>query len=248
MWSSQQVSLRDRIRGWYIRNEKRLVALNICSLILLCFAYLFTLVINLYSAELQATMHTVIIISAAFILLSLVSKGPIPLLISIIGVVLIYNAVISPLYASPENSQMIVERQRVDPATPSESVQVDRPLHFGLGVGMVIFATIIAYRPSTLFTRNRPASAYEEWASYPLWRDNTVLKDGRNEDLIPVKDMMTEQDVHLLWRYEFVLANVAGSQHLVRPDGLVPRDSTTLLRDKASGRLLGKPRFSGLFI
>jgi hypothetical protein len=236
------------MRAWFIRNEKRLVALNICSLVLLGFAYLFTLIISLYSTELLTTMHTVITISAALILLSLVSKGPIPLLISIIGVVLIYNAIVIPFYASPENSQMIVGRQRVVPDTPSESVPVDRPLHFGLGVGMVIFATIIAHRPSTLFTRNRPASADEEWASYPLWRDNTILADGRNEDLIPVKEMMTEQDVHLLWRYEFVLANVAGSQHLVRPDGLVPRDSTTLLRDKASGRLLGKPRFSGLFI
>ena len=234
--------------AWTFRNEKRLIALNICSLVLLCFAYLLTLVITLYPAELLTIMHIVILGSAALILISLISKGPIPLIISIIGVVLVYNAVISPLYSSPEGNQMIVGRDRVVPAAPSESLQVDRPLHFALGVGMVIFATIIAHRPAALFTRNRPVSTEEEWANYPTWRENTILADGRNNDVIPVKELMNEQDVHLLWRYESVLASVVGSLYLVRPEALVPKDSTILLRDKASGRLLGKPRFTGLFI
>jgi hypothetical protein len=236
------------MRAWSARNEKRLIAFKICSLVILCFAYLVTLVINVYPAELLTMMHIVVLVSAALILLSLAPKGIIPLVISVIGVVLIYNAVTSPFYATPGENPVVIGRQRVLSGSALEPVQIDRPMHFSLGLGMVVFATIIAHRPSVLFTRNRPAPIDEEWSSYPVWRHDAILADGRSEEVIPIKEMMNEQDLHLLWRYEYVLASVFGSLHLVRPGGLVPRDSTTLLRDKGSGRLLGKPRFTGFFI
>jgi hypothetical protein len=248
MWPGQRIPLRAKMRAWSVRNEKRLIALNICCLFLLCFAYFATLVIALYPAELLTLMHVLILVSAALILLSLGLKGPIPLVISVIGVVLIYNAVISPFYAAPGENQVILGRQRVLPASAPEPVQIDRPMHFSLGAGMVVFATIVAHRPSVLFTRNRPAPMDDEWSNYPVWRHNAILAGGRNEEVMPVKDMMTEKDLHLLWRYEYVLASVFGSIHLIKPDGLVPRDSTILLREKASGSLLGKPRFTGFFI
>jgi hypothetical protein len=58
---------------------------------------------------------------------------------------------------------------------------------------------------------------------------------------------MTDQDRCLLWRYEYVLASVHGAPHLVSPQGMVPKGSS-VLRDKESGRVMGKARYNGYFM
>jgi hypothetical protein len=113
---------------------------------------------------------------------------------------------------------------------------------------MVGFSIIIAYRPSLLFTRNRPASLDSEWLKYPLWQDNVLLADGRMEPSVPVKSLMNEQERYLLWRYEYILANIYGTPHLVRPEGFVPKHSTNIYRDEESGRIIGKARYTGYFM
>ena len=121
-------------------------------------------------------------------------------------------------------------------------------MNFFLGLGMVAFSIIIAYRPSILFARNRPESLEDEWSKYPVWHDNALLADGRQEPSVPVKSLMTDQDRYLLWRYEYVLADIYGTPHLVRPEGLVPKDSTRIFRDRDTGRVMGKARYSGFFM
>jgi hypothetical protein len=244
----QNVSPLDKMRGWSNRNEKRLITLNIFSVIMLFCGFLLTLTFTLYPSELLISVHLVILASAAFIVLSLVSKGVVPVLVATVGIVLIHNAIVSPLYATAAESQTIMGRQRVVPAIATESAQIDRPLHFFLGVSMVIFGTIMANKPSMLFTRNRPPPVEAEWSSYSVWQDNSILADGRTVQVVPVNEIMEGQDLHLLWRYEYVLASIYGSHHLVKPGGMVPKDSTVLIRDKASGKILGKPRFTGFFI
>jgi hypothetical protein len=58
---------------------------------------------------------------------------------------------------------------------------------------------------------------------------------------------MTEQEKYLLWRYEYVLTNIYDTLHLVKPNGYVP-ESSTILRDKKRGRMIGKARYIGYFI
>ncbi|MGI0037078.1 MAG: hypothetical protein ACRD99_01810 [Nitrososphaera sp.] len=249
MQSGYRLSFREKMREWSLRNQKTLIALNIFSLVLLFVAFLLTYAIHLYPGELLILLHLATFASAGFVVLSLASKGPIPLVIAIVGIVLAYNAIVSPLYATSEEGQTILGRQRIESVpNTGESLQVDRPTHFFLGLSMVVFGTIIAHKPSMLFTRNRPPPLDDEWSGYPIWQDNSILADGRTEQVVPVKNMMTEEDLRLLWRYEYVVATIYGSVHLVKPEGMVPKDSTFLARDKASGRILGKPRFTGFFI
>jgi hypothetical protein len=59
---------------------------------------------------------------------------------------------------------------------------------------------------------------------------------------------MSDQDRYLLWRYEYVLADIYCTPHLVRPEGLVPKDSTRIFRDRDTGRVMGKARYSGFFM
>jgi hypothetical protein len=249
MQSGNRISIRERMHAWSQRNQNRLIALNIFSLVLMFVAFLLTFAIHLYPGELLIVLHVATFVSAGLIVLSLAPKGPIPVVISLIGIVLAYNAIVSPLYVTSVEGQTILGRQRIVSApTSSESLQVDRPLHFFLGLSMVVFSTIIAYRPSMLFTRNRPPHSEDEWSGYPIWQDNSLLADGRTKPVIPVKNMMSEEDKHLLWRYEYVVVSIYGSLHLVKPNGMVPRDSTVLVRDKVSGRIYGKAKFTGLFM
>ena len=247
MQSGYRFWFRERMHAWSKKNQKKLIALNAISLVFLFFAFLLTITVQLYQAELLIILQVATIVSAGFIVLSLASKGPIPLVIAMIGIVLAHNAIVSPLNATSTESQTILGRQRIVPAA-MEVIQIDRPMHFFLGVAMVVFATIIAHRPSILFTRNRPPPLEDEWSGYPVWQDNSLLADGRTEQVVPVRDMMTELDARLLWRYEYVIASIYGSVHRVRPGGLVPKDSTVLLRDNSSGKVIGKPRFTGFFI
>jgi len=51
-----------------------------------------------------------------------------------------------------------------------------------------------------------------------------------------------------LWRYEYILADIYGTPHLVMPTALVPKDSTHILREKDSGLVIGKARYNGIFM
>jgi hypothetical protein len=231
------------ILDWSRRNQKSLIVSSVLCIVALFFCFLLASSIKLLPAGTVNVMHLVAVVASFFVILSVAPRGIVPVLIALLGLVLIDDAVTLPLYASEWDGQRMFWT-----IYSPEAASVAGALHFFLGVSMIAFGMIIAHRPSMLFTHNRPPSAEAEWSSYPIWHDNAVLADGRTEQVIPVKSLMTAQDHHLLWRYEYVLVRIYGALHLVRPEGMVPRESTTLLRDKPSGRLLGKARYSGFFV
>ena len=149
------------------------------------------------------------IILVSFIAVSVISKGIVPVIICILGIVLIHNSLILPYYSEPQPGEASFGevKFRWTLYTPT-AVSMGAGMNFFLGVSMVAFSIIIAYRPSLLFTRNRPDSVDSEWSRYLLWRDNTLLADGRTEYSIPIKSLMTDQDRYILWRYEYILANI----------------------------------------
>jgi hypothetical protein len=59
--------------------------------------------------------------------------------------------------------------------------------------------------------------------------------------------LMTTEEKYLLWRYEFVLTNIYGTPHLVKPDGFVPSQST-IFRDKTNLSMIGKAKYNGYFV
>lgn len=239
----------DKAYLWFQRNEHRLLAINIVCIVLLFFIHLFTSIFQILTPEIMNAVQISTIFLVAFIVLSVVWKGIVPLIICILGIVLMHYSVILPYYSAPE-------RGEVNPGGTKFTYPFSTPsifgtaanMHFFLGVSMVVLSIIIAYRPSLLFTRNRPESLESEWSNYPVWYDNALLANGMTERSVPVKNLMTDQDKYLLWRYEYILANVYGIPHLVKPNGLVPKDSTLIFRDKDSGRVMGKARYTGFFI
>jgi hypothetical protein len=234
---------------WFQRNEQRLLAIDIVCVVILFFMHLFTSTFQVFTQEIETAVQIAAIVLVSFIALSVVWKGIVPLIICILGIVLMYDSVILPYYSEPQSEEVTFGETRFTYTlyTPA-AVNVAANMHFFLGVGMVALSIIIAYRPSLLFARNRPESLDAEWSKYPVWYDNTLLADGLQERSVPVKSLMTDQDRYLLWRYEYVLADIYGTPHLVRPNGLVPKESTSIFRDKDSGRVIGKARYTGFFM
>jgi hypothetical protein len=249
MKAGRSASLSKELLDLTARNQRLLLVLSMVSLVVAFFGFLLTSTIKILPGDLMILVNIGALVSAGFIILSVATKGPVPIIVSILGIVLLHNAIILPLYQISEGGEEILRGHKVIWISYSSmTVEVAGVMHFFLGISMVVFAMIIAHRPSTLFARNRPVPEEDEWSKYPHWNDNAVLADGRSEQAVPIRNMMTEQDRHLLWRYEFVLASIYGSLHLVRPEGMVPRDSTMLLRDRGTGRLYGKARFGGFFV
>jgi hypothetical protein len=216
---------------------------------LLLFTFLFTSTVQVLRPEILILVQVAAALLAGFVVVSVVWKGVLPAIICTLGAVLMYNSIILPYYASSETVEAYIAATKFAYSSYlPEAVRIAANIHFMVGAFMVAFSMILAYKPSLLFTRNRPASSESEWSKYPVWHDNTLLADGRMEASVPVKNLMTDVDRYLLWRYEYVLAGIYGTPHLVRPEGLVPKDSTMLFRDKATGRLIGKARYTGFFM
>lgn len=234
---------------WFQRNGSRLVATDIICIVLLFLLHLFPSTVPLFMEQRVNAIQIAAIILVSFIAISVISKGIVPVIICILGIVLIHNSLILPYYSEPQPGEASFGEVKFKWTlyTPT-AVSMGAGMNFFLGVSMVTFSIIIAYRPSLLFTRNRPDSVDSEWSKYPLWRDNTLLADGRTEYSIPIRSLMTDQDRYILWRYEYILANIYGTPHLVRPEGFVPKYSTSIYRDRESGGMIGKARYSGFFI
>ena len=119
--------------------------------------------------------------------------------------------------------------------------------YFFLGIAMVILSMIIAYKPNLLYVKNRPEPFDTLWTQYQKWNNNWQLAGGYTERSIPLKSLMNEQEKYLLWRYEYVLTNIYNTAYLVEPNNFVPK-SSAIVRDKKSGRMIGKSRYSGYFM
>jgi hypothetical protein len=240
---------RSKAYLWFRRNETKLLATDIVCIVLLFFLHLLTSTFQIFMQEMINAIQIATIMLISFIALSVIWKGIVPIIICVLGIVLIHNSVILPYYSEPQPGEAsfgdVTFRWTL--YTPT-AVSMGASMNFLLGLLMVGFSIIIAYRPSLLFTRNRPESLDSEWLKYPLWQDNVLLADGRMEPSVPIKSLMTEQEKYLLWRYEYILANIYGTPHLVRPEGFVPKDSTNIYRDKESGRIIGKARYTGYFM
>ena len=254
--SSQRRKGSDGSRGvykkvflWFQRNEGKLLAADVVCIVLLFFLHLFTLIFQILIEEIVVAIQTAAIMLLSFLALSVVWKGIVPIIICVLGVVLIHNSVILPYYSQPQPGEAWLGQMKFSWTlyTPA-AVSTAASMNFFLGLSMVAFSIIMAYKPSILFTRNRPQPVDSEWSKYPFWQDNTILADGRIDPSVPIKSLMTDQDKYLLWRYEYILASIYGRPHLVRPEGHVPKYSTSIYRDKASGRMIGKARYNGYFM
>ena len=232
---------------WFHTNRSILILLSIISIILLFLLHLFTTTIEIPLNSTPAMVIQIItIVLLSLISVSIIWKGLVPIVIGIFGITLIYGGIIIPSYALTlptegyfKGIRVLIDKQIISMATES---------YFFLGIAMVVLSMIIAYKPALLYVKNRPKPSHSLWADYQIWYDDNVqVADGYTEPSLPLKSLMSEQEKYLLWRYDYVLTNIYNTPYLVKPHGFVPK-SSTILRDRGSGRMIGVARYSGYFI
>jgi hypothetical protein len=238
-------------KAWFVRHEQTLLIVNCINIALLFFLHIFGTTVPVSAPILGDIINAFAIILVSFIFVSVAWKGLVPAVVCMLGVVLMHNAIILPYFFSyqEEDSKPPSITFGDLEAARSNSAQFPSFMHFFLGLSMVVLAITLAFRPRFLFARNRPQSEeeYDVWSKYPIWYDNIKLVGHHREQMAPAKSLMEDKDRYLIWRYEYVLAYIYGAAHLVRPEGFVPKNDTTFIRDKESGLLMGKARYSGYF-
>lgn len=223
---------------WFNRNKSVLLALSIVSITLLFLFHLYLLMSKIDPGSISekfVTLTTIALVS--IVAVSVVWKGIAPAALCAIGLTLICVGTLFPTYAASMVGE-VYHRASHGFAT-EQSVLNQTHGYFFLGIGMVIFSIIIAYKPTLLYTRNRPEPMHIVWEKYPIWYDSTKAMGKYDESSVSLKSLMTDEENYLLWRYEYILTEIYGAPHLVKPDEYVPKGST-ILRDKASGTMIGK--------
>lgn len=236
------------LRTWLRRHEQTLLIINAVNVALLFLMHMFTATVPAFSQQVTDLVNIIAIGLVLFIFSTVVWKGMVPAVICALGIVLMHNAIILPYYppADPVFPDFMYTSKDYARSSAAVSAQVASIMHFFLGLGMIGMSMMIAHKPAFLFARNRPGDD-SEWSRYPLWHDNVKLVGGHSEPAVPAQSLMEDRDRYLMWRYEYVLASIYGSLHLVRPTGLVPKKSTEFVRDRDSGLLVGKAKYNGYF-
>lgn len=183
---------------------------------------------------------------AIVVLVSVLHKGVVSLVTCILGVVLVSSST-TGLYFLIEGPSTISDNSQWHQYT-DRIIQTGKGMNYLLGVLMMAFGIILGYKPSILFARNRPQNSEDHWQKYKTWHDGVLLEQGLTEPSVHVKSLMNDVDRALLWRYECILAEIYGDFYLVRTEGFVPKRATFLVRDRKSGRLVGKAKYPGYFV
>lgn len=233
-------------KKWMSRHETALLVTNSAILTFLFFFHALEPSAISLSAEL---VNITAIALVGFLFVTIAWKGLVPAAICGLGVVLLHHAIILPYYPPGDDilPHMLINERR-GTGSPEEAAGVAFRMHFLLGLGMVAMSMVVAYAPKLMFTRNRPEEKESFWSKFPIWYDNVRLAGRYSEPLVPARSLMEDTDRYMLWRYEYLLANIYGAPHLVRPDGLVPEKSTEFIRDRESGLLMGMGRYDGYFV
>jgi hypothetical protein len=230
---------------YFERQQTVLLMIAAISIVLLFVLHLSTVTMQIIPGSI---LHKFILLTTIFLLLpvaiSIFWKGIVPIAICALGLTLLYAGVLYPSYVT-EIVGKIYYKSSYGFTTEKSILNAARG-YFFLGIGMVIFSIIIGYKPAILYTRNRPQPLDTIWQKYPIWYGNAEVM-GYHEPSVSLKSLMTAEERYLLWRYEFVLTDIFGTPHLVRPDDFVPA-SSTIVRDKANRSMIGKAKYMGYFV
>jgi hypothetical protein len=240
--------LQLSILQWLRSNEVLLVAVSLLSVLLLLFVNVSVVEISSItsipdSSTIPKFMIALTLVLTAIIPLPIIHKGIVPIAIAGIGLPLIFAGTVIPITTSSSLSM----------SENPEGIVFIAEGYFLLGVSMMSFSFVSAYKPSLLYVKNRPEDAGDvNQEEFPLWDKmdrgaNHAVSIGRFDDEanVPLKDLMSEIEKYLIWRYSYVLVSIHGIRYLAIPNSYVPY-SSIILRDK-NGRIIGKGKYSSVW-
>jgi hypothetical protein len=222
-------------------NSKFFLKSTIASLLLLSFIHIYVSITTIdFNSQIFEFLHIITILVLIIIFLSFLLKGIVPLAISCVGIVLLYGSIAIPYIES--NSQGAFYYKASIGNLSFEAINHGSHGYFLLGIAMVVFSMIIAYKPSILYTKNRPLSAENIWDKYPKWNEKLQLESTRAEPLIGLPLLMNDTEKYLLWRYESILVLIYGTIYQVPIYSYVPVNSK-ILRESETGKIIGVSKY-----
>jgi hypothetical protein len=229
---------------WLRSHDKFLLKLTVVGILLLSIIHIYLSISVIdFNSKIFGFLHLITILILILVFLSILIKGIVPIAISCLGIVLLYGSIVIPSVATDSLGPFYYKA-----STGNLNIEsINRGSHgfFLLGIAMVAFGIIIAYKPHILYTRNRPVSAQDIWAKYPKW-DERLQYSGTMESLIRVPNLLSDTEKYLVWRYEFILVIIYGTVYQVHTDSFVP-ESSKVLRESKSHKIIGLSKY-GYFI
>jgi hypothetical protein len=189
-------------------------------------------------------LHIITILILILVFLSILLKGIVPVAISCLGLVLLYGSTVIPSVATGSLGPFYYKASIGN--LNFEAINRGSHGFFLLGIAMVVFSMIVAYKPHVLYTRNRPESAEKLWAKYPKWDEKLQFAGTTTESLIRLPNLLSDTEKYLLWRYEFILAIIYDTVYQVPINSYVP-ESAKVLRESKSHKIIGLSKY-GYFI
>lgn len=231
--------------SWLRIDDKFYLKFIVASLLLLSFMHIYvSIAIIDTNSKTFEFLHIITILVLIIVFLSIMSKGIVPIAISCLGLVLLYGSTVIPSVVSDSQGAFYYKASIGN--LNFEAINHGSHGFFLLGVAMVVFGTIIGYKPSILYTKNRPISAENIWDKYPKWNEKLELASTKTESLIGLPYLMTDPEKYLLWRYEFILVSIYDTVYQVPIYSHVPV-SSKILRESESGKIIGLSKY-GYFI
>jgi hypothetical protein len=171
-----------------------------------------------------------------------ITKGIVPIAINCLGIVLIYGSIVVPTFGQ-DTVGTIYYKASIGNVTDASLYNGSHGILL-LGIFMIIMSVIIGYKPSILYTRNRPQSMEAFWSKYPVWKEELMWIGVRYRSLINLALLVSEKERYLLWRYEYVLASINESLFLVPVNSFIPSDSI-VMRERISRKIVGVDKYIG---
>lgn len=226
--------------SWFRCHDKPL-KLTIFGMLLLTIIHIYLSISFVeYNSNIFVFLHIVTILVLIIMFLSIVFKGIVPVAISCLGLVLLYGSIAMPSVATDSMGPFYYKASMGNLNFDS----ISRGSHgfFLLGISMVVFSIIIAYKPTILYIRNRPVPAEDLRTEYPKWDEKLQFAGTKTESLIRIPPLLSDTEKYLLWRYEFILVEIHGTVYQVPIYSFIP-ESSIILREPKSHKIMGYSKF-----
>ena len=179
--------------------------------------------------------------------ISIIWRGSTPALLSLIGGICLYMGIF--FIYNHAGFQHVLPSQianRLGYGLRHEVPPVDTVarFYFLMGILALVMCMIVSFRPSVFRARGSTI-----WTPYPVWNKNRDTHGSQGAELfrlIPVLNLLSYREAHIVSRYKYIQISIFGKIHFVSPDEWVPYGSI-VIREEKSGLLLGIPKVADGF-
>lgn len=105
------------------------------------------------------------------------------------------------------------------------------------GASVIALGLVFAYRPSLIQVKNYLPFEYP----YPIWKSKRQPITKFSKNLIPIKELLTEQEKLRCCRFSYLLVSIDDKLYLTPPNEEIPEDAQ-IMRTKSGNTLCGISR------